>query len=385
MSKRVSSVTLSGVRKIMEYARGMQDVILLNIGEPDFVTPRHIREAAKKSIDEGFTHYTTIEGIPELREAIAEKLKSENRLYVDFESEILITAGAQAAFFAVCQALLDPGDEVIVQDPFYSGYEVALRVAGAKIVSVPVKEQKGFAIDPNEIKEKITDKTKMVILISPNNPTGNVLDKHTLNAIADIAQDHDLLVVSDEIYEKITYDDPVTYSIGSIPGMEDRTITINGFSKAYAMTGWRIGFIAACKEIMGNIRKVHHAMNVCACSISQRAALAALTGPQDCVAEMVREYDKRRREITSLLNEIPGFRCQMPRGAFYVFPNVKHFKMSSMELAKLLIKNARVVTVSGTAFGRNGEGYLRLSYAASLEIIREALARMKEALKRLGF
>ncbi|MDH5266076.1 MAG: pyridoxal phosphate-dependent aminotransferase [Candidatus Bathyarchaeota archaeon] len=380
MSKRVSSVPLSGVRKIMEYAKGLQDIIPLNIGEPDFVTPKHIREAAKKSIDEGFTHYTTIKGIPEIRRAIAEKLMNENKMDVDPENEILVTAGTQAAFSAVCQALLDPGDEVIVQDPFYSGYEVALRIAGAKIVPVSVREQKYFAINPNEIKEKVTDKTKMVVLISPNNPTGNVLNKHTLNEISDIANDHDLLVVSDEIYEKITYDDVVNYSIGSIPGMEDRTITINGFSKTYAMTGWRIGFVTACEKLMGNISKVHHSMNVCACSISQRAALVALTGPQDCVTKMVKEYDKRRREITNLLNKTPGFECKIPKGAFYVFPNVKQFKMSSMELAKLLIKKARVVTVPGSAFGKNGEGYLRLSYATSLEKIREALARIKKVL-----
>jgi len=385
ISERASSISLSGIRKIMQYAKGMHNAIFLNMGEPDFITPKHIREAAKKAINEGFTHYTSIQGIPELRRAVTEKLKNENGIDANPESEIIITAGTQAAFFAVCQTLLDPGDEVIVQDPFYPGYEVALRVTDAKIIPLPINELESFTVDPDEIVEKITEKTKMIILISPNNPTGNVLNKRTLKAIADIAQDHDLFVVSDELYEKITYDGIVNYSIGSISGMEDRTITVNGFSKAYAMTGWRVGFIAACENIMKNISKIHHAMNVCACSISQRAALAALTGPQDCVTKMVKEYDIRRKEITELVNEIPSFVCRMPKGAFYVFPNVKDFKMPSMELARFLIKESGVVTVPGSAFGKNGEGYLRISYATSLTNIREALTRIKETLEKLNF
>jgi aminotransferase len=385
VSERVLSIPLSGIRKVVEYAKGLSDVIFLNIGEPDFTTPEHIREAAKKSIDKGFTHYTSIQGLPELREAVAEKLRRENGIDVDAGSEILITAGAQPAFFSVCRTLLDPGDEVIVQDPFYSSYEVTIRVVGAKIIRVPMKERTGFSIDPNDVEARITNNTKMIVLISPNNPTGSVLDKKTLKAISEIAWDYDLMVIFDEIYEKIIYDGVRNHSIGSIPGMEERTVTINSFSKTYAMTGWRVGFITADKEIVKNVAKVHHTMNVCACSISQRAALAALTGPQQCVTEMVKEYDKRRREITKLLNEIPGFKCQTPKGTFYVFPNVKYFKMSSMELAKLLIKNARVVTVPGSVFGKNGEGYLRLSYAVSLKKIREAVARIKEAVERLDF
>lgn len=382
VSERVLSIPLSGIRKVVEYAIGLRDVIFLNIGEPDFTTPEHIREAAKKAIDEGFTHYTSIWGLPELREAVAEKLGRENGIDVDADNEILITAGAQPAFFSVCQTLIDPGDEVIVQDPFYSSYEVTLRVVGAKIVPVPMKEQRGFTIDPNDVEAKITNKTKTIILISPNNPTGSVLDKNTLKAISEIAQDHDLMVVSDEIYEKITYDGVRNYSIGSISGMEGRTVTINSFSKTYAMTGWRVGFIAADKEIVKNIVKVHHTMNVCACATSQKAAIAALTGPQNCVKEMMTEYDRRRREIVSLANEISGFRCQMPTGAFYIFPNIEAFQMSSMELAKHLIKEARVVTVPGSAFGSGGEGHLRLSYATSLEKIREGMVRIKETMEK---
>jgi len=381
--KRISTIPLSGIRQVLEYAKGLRDVIFLNVGEPDFITPEHIKEAAKKAIDEGFTHYTSIWGLPELRQAIAEKLRNENGIDADADSEILITAGAQPAFFAVCQTLIESGDEVIVQDPFYSSYEVTLRVVGAKIIPVLTKERKDFTIDPEDIEAKITNKTKMIVLISPNNPTGNVLDKNTLKAISEIAQDHDLMVVSDEIYEKITYDGVRNYSIGSISDMKERTVTINSFSKTYAMTGWRVGFIAADKEIMKDIVKVHHTMNVCASAISQKAAVAALNGPQDCVNEMVMEYNRRRKEIVSLANEIPRFRCLMPKGAFYIFPNVEAFQMPSMELAKHLIKEARVVTVPGSAFGGGGEGHLRLSYAASLEKIREGLGRIKETMEKL--
>lgn len=381
--ERVSSIPLSGIRKIMEYAKGLTDVIFLNIGEPDFATPENIREAAKKAIDGGFTHYTSIQGIPELREAIAQKLEAENGIHADPEKEILITAGTQPAFFAVCQTLIDPGDEVIVQDPFFPSYEVALRLAGARMVTVPLRQEREFIIDPEDLEARITKKTKLLVLISPNNPTGSVLDKNTLRTISEIAKDHDLIVVSDELYEKMTYDGTENCSVGSLPSMKERTITINGFSKAYAMTGWRIGYIVASEDMMKSISKVHHSMNVCACSISQKAALAALTGPQDSVEKMVREYDKRRQEMVSRVNEIPGFKCHMPKGAFYVFPNVESLRMSSMDLAKLLISKARVVTVPGSEFGKNGEGFLRLSYATSLEKISEALVRVKETVEAL--
>ncbi len=381
--ERVSSIPLSGIRKIMEYAKGLTDVIFLNIGEPDFATPENIREAAKKAIDGGFTHYTSIQGIPELREAIARKLEAENGIHADPEKEILITAGTQPAFFAVCQTLIDPGDEVIVQDPFFPSYEVALRLAGARMVTVPLRQEREFIIDPEDLEARITKKTKLLVLISPNNPTGSVLDKNTLRTISEIAKDHDLIVVSDELYEKMTYDGTENCSVGSLPSMKERTITINGFSKAYAMTGWRIGYIVASEDMMKSISKVHHSMNVCACSISQKAALAALTGPQDSVEKMVREYDKRRQEMVSRVNEIPGFKCHMPKGAFYVFPNVESLRMSSMDLAKLLISKARVVTVPGSEFGKNGEGFLRLSYATSLEKISEALVRVKETVEAL--
>jgi len=381
-SDRISSVPLSGIRSVMDYAKGLRDLIFLNLGEPDFTTPEHIREAAKRALDEGFTHYTSIWGLPELRQAIADKLKVENGIVANPDSEIIVTAGAQPAFFSVCQALIDPGDEVVVLDPFYPSYEVALRISGAKMIPIPMGDQEPF-IDPGNIEAKITNNTKIIVLISPNNPTGMMLKKDTLEAISEMAQDHDLIVISDEIYEKITYDGMKHYSIGSMPGMEERTVTINSFSKTYAMTGWRIGFVCGEKRIMENVAKVHHTMNVCASIISQKAAIAALTGPQDSLKEMVSEYDRRRREIVRGVNEITGFKCQMPNGAFYIFPNIEALKMPSMELVKYLIKEAGVVTVPGSAFGISGEGHLRISYAASLEKIREALARIKVAVEKL--
>lgn len=382
ISERVSSVPLSGIRKVMDYAKGRKDLIFLNLGEPDFTTPEHIREAAKKALDSGFTHYTSIWGLSELRQAIAEKLKTENDIDFNPDDEILITAGAQPAFFAVCQALIDPGDEVIVFDPFYPSYEVALRIVGAKIIPVPMSDREPF-IYPNYIESKITNNTKMMVLISPNNPTGMVLDKNTLKAISEIAQDNDLMIISDEIYEKIVYDGIKHYSISSISGMKDRTLIINSFSKTYAMTGWRIGFLAGEKEIMENVAKVHHTMNVCASIISQKAAIAALIGPQDFIREMVAEYDNRRKKTVNMLNEIPGLECPMPKGTFYAFPSIKKLKIPSMEFVKYLIEQSGVVTVPGSSFGKSGEGHIRISYAASLEKIEEALNRVKEAVEKL--
>ncbi|MEM3702888.1 MAG: pyridoxal phosphate-dependent aminotransferase [Candidatus Bathyarchaeia archaeon] len=383
VSERIASIPLSGIRQIMEYAKGIRDIIYLNIGEPDLATPQHIKDAGKRAIDEDFTHYTPLGGFPELRQAIADKLKIEHNIEVDPESEVLITAGAQPGFFSSCGAILEAGDEVIVHEPFYPSYEVTLRVIGAKIVKVPLKEEEGYTLDIQKVEEKISEKTRAIILNSPNNPTGAVFRKDSLKAIAEIAKDHDLIVISDEVYEKLVYDGEKHISIASFDGMKERTIIVNSFSKTYAMTGWRIGFVVACRDVMKHISKVHHTMNVCASAISQRAAIAALRGSQKCVEEMVNEYAKRRDEIVRLVNEIKGFTCQKPKGAFFIFPNIKSYKMPSMEIAKYLIKEAGVVTVPGSSFGESGEGHIRISYAASIENIRRGMTRIKEAVEKL--
>lgn len=381
VSDRALSFPISSIRRVEGYAKGLTDVIRLNIGQPDRVTPEHIREAAKRAIDEGFTRYTSVLGIPELRMAIAEKLERENDVEVNWESEVLVTAGAQAALFSTIYALVNPGEEVILQGPSYPVYETAVRLAGGKVVYVPQREELNFSIDPEDVEKAVTPRTKLLIIISPNNPTGSVIDKSRLEAIAETVAKNDLLVISDEIYEKFVYDDTRFNSISSFPDMKEKTIIVNSFSKTYAMTGWRVGYVAADRFLIDHIKKVHHSVNICASSISQRAALAALTGPQKCVKEMVQEYDSRRRKIVEGLNEIEGVKCLMPRGAFYVFPNVKEFNRTSEEVAIYLAREAKVLTVPGSGFGNYGEGYLRLSYGLGYK--QEAVDRIKTAMEKL--
>ncbi|NIM46037.1 MAG: aminotransferase class I/II-fold pyridoxal phosphate-dependent enzyme [Nitrososphaeria archaeon] len=383
ISDRSLSVSISGIRKIAQFAKGVEDIIPMNLGEPDFSTPDYIRKAAKKAIDEGFTHYTTPLGIPELREAIAERTEQERGFEVNPKSEVLVTAGTSAAFYSIVHALLNPGDEIIVPDPCYPSYMIGIQLTGGKAVPVPLEEEKEFNIDPQAVEEKITARTKAILIVSPDNPTGAVMNKDTLEAIAEIARRHDVITISDELYEKIVYDGAKSYSIAALPEMKERTVTINGFSKTYAMTGWRIGYIIANKVIIDNARKIHHPFTVCATSISQKAALAALEGPQDFFQDMLKKYDERRKYLIKGLNDITGVKCQMPKGAFYAFPNVKSFKQPSMEIVKYIIKEGRVLTVPGSAFGKNSEGYIRLSYATSLEKIKEALPRIREALNKL--
>jgi len=385
IAKRALEVTRSPFQVIAEYARSLKlkDAIFLNVGEPDFTTPKHIIEAAKRALDEGFTHYSADRGFPELRQAIAEKLHKERGIDVNPADEVIVTAGGAEANWVTLMALVNPGDEVLIPSPYYPPFSIVVHLAGGVPVPVPLREELGFAWDPEDVKRKVTTKTKILLVNSPNNPTGGVLDEECIKALAETAQEHDLIVVSDEVYEAFIYDGKKAHSIASIPGMEERTIVTNSFSKTYAMTGWRVGFAAGRSEFISQMLKVHYATAICASAIAQRAAIAALTGPQDCVREMTAEYDRRRQIIVDGLNKIPGFKCAMPKGAFYVFPNIKEFRMPSEDFAKFLVKEARVVTVNGSAFGPDGEGYLRISYAASAEDIKEALERIKEATERL--
>lgn len=385
IAKRALEVTRSPFQVIAEYARGLKlkDAIFLNVGEPDFTTPKHIIEAAKKALDEGFTHYSTDRGFPELRETIAEKLRKEKRIDVNPADGIIVTAGGAEANWVALMALVNPGDEVLIPSPYYPPFSTVVRLAGGAPIPVPLREELGFAWDPEDLEKRVTKKTKILLVNSPNNPTGGVQDEECIKALAEIAQAHDLIVVSDEVYEAFIYDEEKPHSIAAIPGMEERTIVTNSFSKTYAMTGWRVGFVAGRPEFISQMLKIHYATAICASAIAQRAAIAALTGPQDCVREMTGEYDLRRKIIVDGLNKIHGFKCTMPKGAFYVFPNIKGFGMPSEEFAKFLVKEARVVTVNGSAFGPDGEGYLRISYAASTENIKEALKRIKEAAERI--
>jgi len=363
----------------------LPNAISLAFGEPDQATPGHIIKAAIEALKRGFTHYTAEKGYVHLREAISRKLKRENSVEADPHFEVLVTCGSGQAVDLALRATLNPGDEVLTPNPGYFAYQYCLRFIGARVVWYPVLEDNGFKPRPDDIEDKVTSRTRMVILNSPSNPTGAVLDKETLRGIAEIAVDRDLMVLSDEIYEKLIYDGERHYSIASFPGMANRTITINGFSKAYAMTGWRVGYAVARREIIEAMSKIQANTCVCASAASQIAALAALTGPQKCVESMLKEYRTRRDFLVNRLNEIEGFSCGTPKGAFYVFPNITAQGVSSKEAFELLAEKARVVTMPGSFFGDLGEGYLRISYANSYVNIAKALNRIEELrLKKKG-
>jgi aminotransferase len=380
ISTRVQELPTSGIRVIFEKARQMKDVVRLEIGEPDFDTPIHIKEAAKKALDDGFTHYTPFTGIEELRMAIAEKVKAENGIEADPLKEIAVTPGACSALYCAVLSIINQGEKVLVPDPGWPHYEPCVRMAGGIPQHYPLLEENDFKLDVDDLSKRIDESTKAIIINSPNNPTGSVLTRKDLEGIAQIAQENDLIVISDEVYEKIIYDTE-HISIASLPNMRERTITINAFSKTYAMTGWRIGYAVAKEEIISQMAKLILYSSTCANSIGQKAAIAALKGPQNCVYEMVEEYRRRRDFVVKRLNEIPGVSCKMPKGAFYVFPNIKKYGLSSFDFVLLLLEKARVSMVPGSSFGEHGEGYVRISYATSLENLHEAMDRLEKALK----
>ncbi|MCS4542420.1 MAG: pyridoxal phosphate-dependent aminotransferase, partial [Euryarchaeota archaeon] len=358
---RLEKISVSGIRKMFELVQA-KDVINLGLGEPDFTPPEHVLEAAKKALDEGFTHYTSNFGILELREAIAQKLKQENKLDVK-PDQIIVTCGGSEALFVAVQATVNPNEEVLIPDPGFVSYGPIVKMAGAIPVSVPVFEKNDFRLKPEEIEKRITKRTKMMIINSPANPTGSVLTKSDLKAIAEIAERKNILILSDEVYEKLVYEGE-HFSIGSI---SDKVITVNSFSKTYAMTGFRIGYLAAHQDLIEPLLKVHQYLTACANSIAQKAALAALTGPQDFVKNMFKEFKMRRDLIVGGLNEINGFSCKKPKGAFYAFSNISKLGKPSNEIAMSLLEKVKVVSTAGSAFGENGEGYLRFTYATKKE------------------
>ena len=380
-SHRTSLIKSSAIRRMLELSMGMEDIVHLEQGEPDFTTPNHILEAAVEAMRKGFTHYTEINGTLELRQAIAEKLERENGIEADPEKEITVTSGSQEAMFITALGILNPGDEALILDPYYPAYFEDTLLAEAVPVTVPLKEEENYHVNMETLEKRITKKTKMIWICNPSNPTGHVFSKEDLEVIAEVAKRHNLIVFADEIYEKLLYENSRHTSIGSLPGMEDRTITVNGFSKAYAMTGWRIGYIAAEKKLSATLRKLHYYTALCPNSISQKAALAALTGPQNCVQEMVKEYDRRRRLVLNELEKIEGLSYVKPKGAFYVFPNFSSFEESDEAMALYLLKNARVVTVPGSGFGEAGKGHLRISYSVSYKQVEEGMKRIKECLR----
>lgn len=382
ISERMRSLPISGIRVIFEKARRMKDVIRLEIGEPDMDTPIHVKDAAKKALDEGFTHYTPFSGFEDLREVIAEKVKVENGIKADPDKEVIVTPGACSSVYCAINSIVNPVEEVFIPDPGWPHYEPCVKMAGGIPVHYPQLEENDFRVNPDDLAMIVSDKTKAILINSPNNPTGSVLSREDLGGIAQIAKENDLIVISDEVYENIVYDQAEHISVASLPSMQKRTVVINALSKTYAMTGWRIGYAIAPAEIVAQMAKLVLYTSTCANSIGQRAAIAALKGPQNCVLETVKEYKRRRDFVVKRLNEIEGISCKLPKGAFYAFPNIKGLGMSSLDCAYYFLEHAKVSTVPGTGFGEYGEGYLRISYATSLENLEKAMNRIEIAVKR---
>jgi aspartate/methionine/tyrosine aminotransferase len=355
-----------------------KSIIHLEIGEPDFDTPRHIKEAAKEAIDKGWTHYGPTQGLPELREAIAGQVSETRGIQVGPEHVCVVPGGKPIIFFPM-MAMLEEGDEVIYPNPGFPIYESMIRYLGATPVAIPLVEERGFSFDLDVFRRRLSDKTKMIVLNSPQNPTGGVIPSDDIRAIAGMVHNRDLIVLSDEIYSRIYFDEP-PLSIASVDGMLEKTIILDGFSKIYAMTGWRMGYGVMPTWLVEAVNKLMVNSNSCTASFTQRAGIAALKGTQKPSLEMVEEFRRRRDAFVAGLNSLPGFRCSLPSGAFYAFPNITGTGMKSKPLADALLNEAGIAALSGTAFGEYGEGYLRFSIANSHENLMEAIARIRRFL-----
>ncbi len=380
IAERIARVKESGTMRMKELAGQKKaegkKIISFTVGEPDFDTPRHVVDAAKKALDEGKTRYLNAAGLPELREAIAAAAKANNG--IPCESSNVLVAPTKHAMFETILATVNPGEEVIMPDPSWVSYEPATALAGGKAVPVRTTQEDEWRVLPESVAELITPKTKMILLNSPSNPCGSIAMKEDVRGIADLAKDHDLVVLSDEVYEKIVFDGHKHYSIAAEPGMFDRTVTISGFSKTYAMTGWRTGWLIAPKPLFKAISKIQQHSITHVTTFAQYGALAALTGPQDAADAMVREFKERRDLVMKMLADIPRLRCDVPKGAFYVFPEYDS-PMSSEEMAIHLMDTAEVAVTGGSAFGEAGEKHLRISYATDRENIVEGLGRLRKA------
>ena len=382
-AERLKNVEASGIRRLFALNQHVPGLVSLGIGEPDFAPPRHVLEAVKQAIVEGRTHYTPSNGIPELREALAKKFTSEYDLFYNPVGQILVTVGATEAVFLALLAFINPGDEVLIPDPGFVCYKPAVLIAGGVPVSVPTFEEDGFKPNLETVMSLVTNKSRVIIINSPNNPTGSVLTYEELAELAKLALDNDLVLISDEVYEKIIYEDAKHYCLATFPEMRERTIVVNSFSKTYAMTGFRVGYALGPEDLISAMLMTQQFTVACVDGLSQHAAVAALEGPQNSVSEMVSEFDKRRKLVYSRLNEIDGFNCSLPKGAFYAFPSIDKFGMTAADFSKFLLEEAKVVVTPGSTFGNNGEGFCRLSYATSYEEINEALGRIEKAVRKL--
>lgn len=381
LSNVVQEIEPSGIRKFFDLAATMEGVISLGVGEPDFVTSWSAREAAISSLEQGYTSYTANAGLLELREEISKYMKNSFGVQYDSNNEIIVTIGASQALDIALRALVNPGEEVIVVEPNFVAYSPLVTLAGGVPVPISTKKENDFKLTAEELEAAITPKTKALLLCSPNNPTGTQLTRSDLEKLAEVIQKHDLVVLSDEIYAELAYDDEFA-SFASIPGMYERTVVLNGFSKAFAMTGWRLGFLCAPKEFAEAMLKIHQYAIMCASSMAQYAALEALKNGMDDVEDMRRSYRARRNYIVKSFNEL-GLECHIPGGAFYAFPSIKSTGLSSEEFAERLLLEEKVAVVPGNVFGKSGEGHVRASYASSLEQLQEAVKRIRSFLDRL--
>ena len=374
ISERVKNIPSSGIRKFFDLVMGMKEVISLGVGEPDFVTPWHVREACIYSLEKGFTSYTSNQGILELRELVSRRISLDYN--VDYSvDEILITTGVSEGVDLAFRAVINPGEEVIIPEPCYVSYKPGVVFAGGKPVPLPTYQEDEFRVGAEEIEKRITNKTKALVLSYPNNPTGAVMRKKHLEEIADVVNENDLMVISDEVYDKLTYDGKHT-CFSSISGMKERTIVLNGFSKSHAMTGLRIGYAAGDESIISAMTKIHQYTMLCAPITAQIGAIEALRNGDGEMIKMVKEYNRRRKLVVNSLNKM-GLECFEPKGAFYAFPSIKNTGLSSEEFANTLLKQHKVAVVPGNVFGDCGEGYLRCSYATSREELVEALSRIE--------
>ncbi len=380
LAQRMSRIGTESAFDVLVRARALEaqgrDIIHLEIGEPDFPTPQNIIDAGKKALDEGWTHYGPSQGLPELREAIAEYISCTRGIQVSAANVCVVPGGKPIIFFPI-MALLDEGDEAIYPNPGFPIYESMIQVCGAKAVPVPLVEERGFSFDLDVFRKSLTDRTKMVVLNSPQNPTGGMIPAEDIKAIADLVRERDLVVLSDEIYSRIIYGNEAPVSIATMPGMLEKTIILDGFSKTYAMTGWRMGYGVMPPFLVDPINKLMVNSNSCTASFTQRAGIEALRGPQEPVTAMVEEFRRRRDAFCAGLNDIPGWRCAVPGGAFYAFANVKGSGRSSKDVADSLLNDAGVACLNGAGFGAFGDGYIRFSYANSYENLMRAVERIK--------
>ena len=382
LSSKVKQIQPSGIRKFFDIVSEMPDAISLGVGEPDFDTPWRIREQGIVSLEKGRTFYTSNAGLKELRREISAYLKRKIGVSYDSLSELIVTVGGSEGIDLALRAMLEPGEEVLIPQPSYVSYLPCTILADGVPVVIPLKNENQFKLTPEELEEHITDKTKILVMPFPNNPTGSVMTKEELAPLVPVIEKHDLFVISDEIYSELTYSGEHA-SIASFPGMKERTIVINGFSKGFAMTGWRLGYAAGPKNIIREMTKIHQFAIMCAPTNSQFAAVAGLKHCENEVAFMREEYNRRRRYLVNVFKEI-GLPCFEPFGAFYIFPCISKFGMSSEEFATRLLKEEKVAVVPGTAFGECGEGFLRISYAYSMEDLKEAVGRLKRFIERLS-